>query len=175
MDDSLLRYLNDHLAGSAGAIGLIQKLATSAEDPAEAHFFHDLERKVESDRALLKELIGRLGETSSTVLEAAGSITGAAGRLKLNWEGMEPGCLGRFEAMEVLALGIQGKRLLWLVLAELAPFIPEWAGTDFAELELQALDQRDAVEALRIEAGRDALLDAARRVRRPRGADQPAR
>ena len=163
MDDSLLRYLNDHLAGSAGAIGLIQKLATSAEDPGQAAFFHELEQKVETDRTLLKDLIAMLGESSSTVLEAAGSITGAASRLKLNWEGMEPGQLGRFEAMEVLALGIQGKRLLWLVLAELAPFVPEWQDIDFAAQELEAIAQRDAVETLRLEAGTDALLDPERR------------
>jgi hypothetical protein len=167
MDDSLLRYLNDHLAGATGAIGLIEKLATSAEDAGEAAFFHDLQQAVEADRDLLKDLIARLGESSSTVLQAAGSITGAASRLKLSWEGMEPGRLGRFEAMEVLALGIQGKRLLWLVLEELAPFVPEWEGIDFAELELQAIDQRHAVESLRLEAGADALLDPARRARHP--------
>ena len=166
MDDSLLRYLNDHLAGSAGAVGLIQKLATSAEDAAEASFFHDLEAQVGADRTLLKDLLDRLGESSSSMLEAAGSITGAASRLKLNWEGMDPGQLGRFEAMEVLALGIQGKRLLWLVLEELAPFVPEWEGVDFGELELQATEQRDAVEELRIEAGIDALIDAKRRAHR---------
>ncbi|MCW1912962.1 hypothetical protein OJ996_05230 [Luteolibacter sp. GHJ8] len=158
MDQELQRYLNDHLAGSAGAIGLIQKLATTAEDPAEAAFFHSLERKVEADRALLKDLIALLGQSSSSVLETAGSITGAASRLKLGWEGMEPGQLGRFEAMELLALGIQGKRLLWLMLAELAPCVPEWEGKNFTELELEAINQRDSVEELRIVAGRDALL-----------------
>lgn len=166
MDDALLRYLNDHLAGSAGAIGLIQKLATSAEVPEEAGFFHDLEQKVEGDRTLLKDLIARLGENSSAMLQAAGTLTGAASRLKLNWEGMEPGQLGRFEAVEMLTLGIQGKRLLWLMLSEVAAFVPEWEGIDFASLELEAIDQRDAVEDLRIEAGTDALVDAKRRAGR---------
>jgi hypothetical protein len=144
---------------------LIQKLATSAEDAEEARFFHDLENKVEEDRALLKDLIGRLGQSSSNVLEAAGNITGAASRLKLMWEGMEPGHLGRFEAIEILALGIQGKRLLWVVLGELAPFVPEWQGIKFADLELDAIAQRDAVEARRIDAAVDALLDVERRAR----------
>ncbi|MCW1885054.1 hypothetical protein OKA04_09975 [Luteolibacter flavescens] len=163
MDDNLTRYLNDHLGGSAGAIGLIRSLAASACDTVEAAFFNDLERKVESDRTLLKDLISRLGESSSAMLEVAGSITGAASRLKLNWDGMEPGYLGRFEGMEVLALGIQGKRLLWVILAELAPFIPEWEGVDFAKLELDAIEQRDAVEDRRMEAGVDAMLEVTRR------------
>lgn len=163
MDQNLLRYLNDHLAGSSGAIGLIQNLASSAELSEEARYFRSLEKKVEADRGLLKELIGRLGESSSSLLETAGSITGAAGRLKLIWEGMEPGGLGRFEALEVLSLGIQGKRLLWLAMAEIAGNIPEWNGINFADLELDAIDQRDSVEARRIEAAAEALLDIERR------------
>ena len=171
-DNELQRYLNDHLAGSAGAIGLIRKLATGAADAEEARFFRELEEKVEEDRRLLKELIGRLGQSSSPVLETAGEITAAAGRLKLMWEGMEPGRLGRFEAMEILALGIQGKRLLWVVLGELAPFVPEWQGIEFAELELDAIAQRDAAETRRIDAAMDALLDAERRARHAQAATQ---
>lgn len=162
----MLRYLNDHLAGSVSAIGLIQKLSSTAEDPDEVSFFHDLERKVEDDRTLLKDLIARLGESSSDMKEAAGSIMGAAGRMKLAWEGMEPGQLGRLEAIEVLSLGIQGKRLLWLLLAELGPSFPEWEGIDFAALELDAISQRDSLEPLRVDAGRDALLDPERRAPR---------
>lgn len=163
MDDALLRYLNDHLAGSAGAIGLIQKLASSAEDPADAGFFRQLEQKVEADRDLLNDLIARLGENSSSMLQVAGTITGAAGRLKLKWEGMDPGQLGRFEAIEMLALGIQGKRMLWRMLKEIAPFVAEWENIDFTLLEMEAIDQRDAVENLRLEGGNDALLDPKRR------------
>lgn len=163
MDSELQRYLNDHLAGSAGAVGLIQTLSETAEDPGEERFFAELKDQVESDRRLLKDLIAKLGHSSSGILEAAGSLTGSASRLKLLWEGLEPGRLGRFEAMELLTLGIQGKRLLWLVMAKLAPWIPEWAGVDFAELELEAIVQRDSVEVLRIEAGVDALIDPERR------------
>ena len=165
MDNALQRYLNDHIAGSAGAIGLIQKLATSAEDPEEERFFRQLEQKVEKDRGLLKELIARLGQSSSSVLETAGSVTGAASRIKLMWEGMEPGQLGRFEAMEVLTLGIQGKHLLWLVLAELSPFVPEWDGINFTELVRDAIAQRDTVETRRVAAAVDALLDKERHPR----------
>lgn len=163
MDPEILRYLNDHLAGSAGAVGLIQTLAENPEDPDDERFFSELKAKVEEDRLLLKELIAKLGHSESTFLETAGDLTGKASRLKLMWEGLEPGRLGRFEAMEILALGIQGKRLLWLMMAELEPWIPEWGGIDFAELELDAIAQRDAVEAKRIEAGVDALIGAERR------------
>lgn len=158
MNTELHRYLNDHLAGSAGAIGVIKKLADTADDPEESEFFRDLGQKVDADRDLLKRLIAQLGESSSFLLEAAGGITGAASRLKLAWEGIQPGQLGRFEALELLALGIQGKRLLWSVLAEIGPRIPEWNAVKFADLELDAIEQRDSVEERRIAAGREALL-----------------
>lgn len=36
--------------------------------------------------------------------------------------------------------------------------MPEWEGVNFADLELEAISQRDSVEERRLEAGRDALL-----------------
>lgn len=82
------------------SIGIIEKLADTEDDPVDAAFFRELERKVEWDRDLLKRLIGQLGESSSTLLQAAGSITGTASRMKLARQGIEPGQLGRFEALE---------------------------------------------------------------------------
>lgn len=163
MDTGLRRYLNDHLAGSAGALDLIRSLAGSAEDPADSRFFRELEAKVEQDRELLKQLLEKIGKSGSALLQVAGDLTGKAGRLKLMWEGLRPGELGRYEAMEMLALGIHGKRLLWVMLGQLAPWIPEWKGIAFSDLELDAVAQRDAVEARRVEAGIAGLLDPGRR------------
>jgi len=163
MDQDLQRYLNDHLAGSQSALVLIQDLADRQDDPDEAEFFSGLKRKVEGDQGLLKNLLTSIGQDESTFLKAAGSLTGKASRLKLLWEGMQPGKLGMFEALEMLSLGIQGKRLLWVVLREIAPHFPEWAGTDFASLELEAIEQRDAVEERRIAHGRETLASTERR------------
>ncbi len=163
MDHDLERYLNDHLAGSAGAVRLIDHLATCQEDPGEREFFRSLKSKVEADREQLRELLARAGLKESAALQAAGKLTAGASNLKLKWEGMEPGELGMVEALEMLALGIQGKRLLWLMLSELAPAIPEWKGVPFADLELAAIEQRDAVEERRLRHGRDTLIDPQRR------------
>jgi hypothetical protein len=162
MDPSLERYLNDHLAGSCGAVRLIADLAERQEDEADRRFFLDLMADVEADQALLRELLAGAGLKESTALKVAGSLTARAGRLKLLWEGLEPGGLGMFEALEMLALGIQGKRLLWAMLAEMAPHFPEWADIRFADLELQAIRQRDRVEERRRLEGRAALLSPER-------------
>ena len=70
---------------------------------------------------------------------------------------MEVGELGMFQALEMLALGIQGKQLLWVVLNEIASQSPEWSNTNFAELGLEAIAQRDEIEIRRLEHGREAL------------------
>jgi hypothetical protein len=163
MDSSLHRYLNDHLAGSAVAIELIEAISQAQVDPEETQFFTKLQAEVERDRELLIRLIERLGQNESGLRQAAGAISAKASRLKLWWEGLELGELGLFEALEVLTLGIQGKRALWALLAEIAPWLPEWRGVAFAEFEMAALSQRDAVEIRRIEAGKDALIESERK------------
>lgn len=158
MDQKLERYLNDHLAGSCGAINLIQLLADHQEIESERDFFLWLKQEVEKDQSLLKELLEKARMEKSVALQIAGTLSEGAGRIKLLWEGLEPGQLGMFEALEVLALGIQGKRLLWSMLANLRPYFPEWGDYDFADLELQAIQQRDQVEERRLETGRKSLV-----------------
>lgn len=157
MNNRLERYLNDHLAGSQSAVAVIQDLADRQEDPREARFLRHLKEAVEEDQELLASLLERAGMKESPVKKAAGKVTAQAGRLKLRWEGIDAGELGAFEALEMLALGIQGKRVLWIMLREIAPLFPEWEGTDFRALERRARKQRDAVERRRIAAGMEAL------------------
>lgn len=110
------------------------------------------------DRDILNDLIIRLGGETSTLSKAAGSVSARAGFLKLKWEGFEPGKLGMFEGLELLALGIQGKCLLWKVLKEVGSDLPEWSSYRFSELEREAVEQRDQVEEFRMTAGRNSLL-----------------
>lgn len=163
MDKELQRYLNDHLAGSEGALILIQDLADRQEIVSEKQFFQDLKSKVAADQEILKDLLRRAGLDESTLLQMAGNLTAKAGRMKLFWEGMDAGELGMFEALEMLTLGIQGKRMLWVVLGEIASHFPEWNGVNFSDLELEAIKQRDAVEERRVETGREALASVERR------------
>jgi len=162
MDKHVERYLNDHHAGANGALQLIHQLAERQEIESESLFFQNLEKMVEKDQSLLKDLLEKANIEKSLTLQIAGTLTEGAGRLKLLWEGLNPGELGMFEALEVLALGLQGKRLLWVMLGKLSPYFPEWATYDFAELELQAIEQRDQIEERRIEAGCESLLDRQR-------------
>ncbi len=163
MDREIERYLNDHLAGASGALLLIQHFIDTYEDPQAVDFFTELKIDVEEDRSLLGRLLEAGDGEPSRLLKSAGRMSATIGLLKLKWEGFEPGELGLFEALEMLALGVQGKRLLWLCLREISPWYPEWSGIDFAELEREAIRQRDGVELWRIEAARGTFVSPERR------------
>lgn len=166
MDNELTRYLNDHLAGSSGALLLIQEIADNHDIPEAKAFFTDLKEKVVEDRALLEELLKKIEESPSTLMKVAGGVAARVGGLKLMWEKVQPGKLGMFEALEMLALGVQGKRILWIALSNVSPWYPEWDDVDFASLELEAINQRDGIEAWRVEAALDSLICPQRRAGR---------
>ncbi len=163
MDQEITRYLHDHLAGSSGGLLLIQKLAENHDDPEAKAFFTRLKTDVEADRDTLQELLEKIDQDKGGFFKVAGDVAARVSGMKLLWEGLEPGKLGMFEALEMLAIGVQGKRLMWVVLQQVAPWFPEWRGIDFSKLELEAIEQRDGVEAWRVEAARDILADAERR------------
>jgi hypothetical protein len=163
MDQEIARYLHDHLAGSSGALLLIQKLADNHDSPEAREFFVDLKKKVEADREILQDLLEKIGQDRGGLFKVAGDIAARVSGVKLLWEGIEPGKLGMFEALEMLALGVQGKRLLWVALQDVAAWFPEWKDVPFSRLELEAIEQRDGVEIWRVEAARDVLADAERR------------
>jgi hypothetical protein len=162
MDKDLHRYLNGHLAGSHCALTLIAELAERQTEAAEQQFFAELKIRVEADQRILKELITASGGKESTGLRPLNGIGGKVSRLLFLYEGMEPGKLGNFEALEMLALGIQGKRLLWVALQEVAHHFPEWSAIDFQKLEFDAIHQREEVEERRIAQSRAALSDRVR-------------
>jgi hypothetical protein len=154
---NLEHYLNDHLAGAAGALVMVEDLSKRENAGEDAEFFKQLHEEIYADRELLLGLMSQANLRSSALLQAAGSATAKLGRLKLMWEGFEPGQLGLFEALEMLVIGIQGKRLLWHALEEAASEMPEWSGADFPALAESAKNQRDRVEKKRLAAAREAL------------------
>ncbi len=64
----------------------------------------------------------------------AGRVLGKVGIWRNEIKSRSHAELGRFEMIETLTIGIQGKSLLWQALLEIAPAYPEWSGIDFATL-----------------------------------------
>jgi hypothetical protein len=154
---NLEHYLNDHLAGAAGALVLVEDLSKRENSGIDAEFFKRLHEQIYADRELLIRLMDLANMERSSLLQAVGGVTARIGRLKLAWEGFNPGELGLFEALEVLAIGIQGKRLLWHALAEVAADFEAWSEIGFAALAEKARNQRDEVEKKRLAVARQAL------------------
>lgn len=147
----LATYLNDHLAGAVAALSLLEHL--EATDPDLAPLLAALRHDIELDRKELEALIDRLGAGRSAVRRAAGWVAEKVARLKLAADDPSGDRLKRLEALEVLAVGIHGKASLWRALR----VVPAAAGPDYDRLIGRADEQRERVEAARLDAARAAF------------------
>lgn len=146
--EKLANYLNDHLGGSTVALDLLGHLAET--QPADRNYYAGLRREIQDDQDMLKKLLEGLQEKKSLAMQGAGWMAEKLGRLKMRLEGMEHHELGLFESLEILALGIHGKKLLWAALAKVAHGYPAWADIDFAALKKNADRQYRSVEQRRL-------------------------
>ena len=152
--EDLSSYLNDHLAGSVGALELLDRLIDVYKEKPLERFFGDLRNEIAADQETLKELIAKLGGKESTVRKAGAWIVEKLSRAKIQLSETREGELGLFLALEGLALGINGKRSLWRALAAASETAPHLRGPDYAMLEKRAAEQHDRVEAQRLEVAR---------------------
>jgi hypothetical protein len=153
---ALAVYLNDHLAGSVGAIEMIERVIRENEgQPIAAMLARELE-VIKDEQGILRDLIERAGTRENAFKKAGAWLAEKAGRVKLGGTD-ETGELARMEMLEALALGIHGRRGMWRALREVVGKYPELYGLDLDRLERQATEQHDRVEQMRLEAAREAL------------------
>ena len=150
----LSEYLNDHLAGSVGALELLDRLIESHEGKPLERFFRDLRDDIHQDQAQLQELIGKLGIGESAVRKAGAWFVEKLSRPKLELGEGGKLELGLLLALEALVLGITGKRSLWRALKAASRTVPELARLDYSGLENRAIEQCERVEARRLEIAR---------------------
>ena len=158
-EDTLATYLNDHLAGSVMAIELLEHLEEDGgEHPARQRQMRDLRLKIIADQDILRALLDSLSSNESTVKKAGAWVMEKVARAKTRLTKPATGSLGALEAFEILSLGIEGKKGLWKVLAEVMPQppSPQW---NWRELGGDADRQRREVEAWRLQAARMAFLE----------------
>lgn len=152
--DNLSSYLNDHLAGSVGALELLDRLIDIYKEKPLERFFTDLRQDIDADQETLKGLIAHLGQDESTVRKAGVWVMEKLSRAKIQPGEAAEGETGLFLALEGLALGITGKRSLWRALAAASVTVPQLR-LDYDELEKRATEQHDRVEAKRLEIARE--------------------
>ncbi len=153
--EELTSYLNDHLAGSVGALELLDRLIEAHKDQPMGKFLEGLRNEIHADQEELKGLLVKLGIEESAVRKAGAWIVEKLSRPKIDLDG-DPGKVnaGLFLALEALVLGITGKRSLWRALHAASRSVPELARLDYSGLEKRAIEQCERVEAKRLELAR---------------------
>ena len=96
----------------------------------------------------------RVGARTNLVKQAGGLGAELLTRLKHLTPVLGSGAtVARFEEIELLSLGIEGKRLLWELLNELSSSDDRLREFDFAALVEAARTQREGLEPFRIALG----------------------
>jgi hypothetical protein len=156
MGDLLAIYLNDHLAGATGGVELARRLrASNEDDPEFGPELAEICAEIEADRETLVAIMDRLDVGPSRVKPLAAVLAERLGRLKLNgrlW-GYSP--LSRLDELELLQLGVTGKRRLWRALEH--THSGELSGFDLGALAERATGQLRRLEALHLKAAALAL------------------
>jgi hypothetical protein len=155
-EERLGTYLNDHLAGSIGAIELVERAIEENAGTPLARRLEQLLEEIREDQAVVQGLIERMGSKENSLKKAGAWLAEKAGRMKLGDTG-DPGKLSRLEVLETLGMGIHGKRGLWRALRVVADRHPALQGLDLDLLERRAVEQHDRVEAWRLEAAGEVL------------------
>lgn len=143
--EALVTYLRDHLSGSDTALQVVRRLAATQGGGRDGSLFWHLADEFEQERAILRELLERIGSSPHSPKRAASYVSGAVlGTLA----GGSAGDLSLVRSLEGLAVGIQGKRCLWRSLQALGARVP-LDHVDLGELEARAVRQWDFVDERR--------------------------
>ena len=155
--EGLITYLNDHLAGSVAALELLDYLIRLRRGTEGERALAAVRTEVEEDQQTLQSLLGEVGGKESRVRQAAAWLTEKLAQAKLRLDEPGSGELQTLEALEALALGIQGKAALWRALAAASIRLPLDRHLDFATLEKRAQNQYQRIDGLRLQAAPAAL------------------
>ena len=150
-------YLNDHLAGSAAAVELVERIRADNEGTPLAAHMDGLLLEIEKDRDTLGDVMTALGVVRSTPKQVAGKVLETLSRLRLNQRITGSAEVTLLLELETLSLGIEGKLALWRSLAEVAGARPQLGDFDLPTLATRAVSQRAGVEPFRLEAAAAAL------------------
>jgi hypothetical protein len=154
--DLLAIYLNDHLAGATLGVELARRLrASNQDDPEFGPVLAEVCTEIEVDRETLKAAMEQLAVGQSRLRPLAAVLGERLGRLKLNGQlwGYSP--LSRLDELELLQIGVVGKRRLWRALEH--THASDLSGFDLGALAERATDQLRRLEALHLKAAALAL------------------
>ncbi|MGH9280916.1 MAG: hypothetical protein ACRD12_22855 [Acidimicrobiales bacterium] len=150
VNKTLATYLNDHLAGSVAGRDLARKLANHHAGTTIGPQLSELAADIETDQITLADLMDRLGVPKDVFKQAGSWTVEKLGRLRFVPQLTGSPALSLFMELEMLSMGVHGKRSLWQALREVATVHPALADVDLDTLVKRAEDQLDRLERLRL-------------------------
>jgi hypothetical protein len=143
-------YLNDHLAGATMGAELIHRIAAAHEGTDDDAVLERLAQEITEDRTALIEIMGLLGIPVRQYKVVLGWVAEKAARLKPNGKLLERSPLSSLEELEIMRLGVEGKRAGWKSLLTVAEHDDRLDPARLEELIARAEWQSDTLEELRI-------------------------
>lgn len=162
MDGFLGIYLKDQLALGIAWRELARRAAGNNKGTKTGAALELVATAIAEDVTTFRDLMRRLEIRPDPVKNVAVTVAERVGRLKRNGRLLGYSPLSRFEELEFLTMGIDGKKQLWVTLRDLAGLSERLSDVDFDELVARAEQQRATLEPFRAEAGREAFLTASR-------------
>ena len=147
-------YLNDHVAGSVGAIEIAKRCSAENSGTELGQFLSKFLADIEEDQHTLEGLMEALGGNQNPFKQAGAWLGEKLSRLKL---GTEQKDLSNLLSVEALCMGVEGKICLWRTLRELTGQYGALSGFDFDQLLGRAEGQKEGLERHRLALARTAL------------------
>jgi hypothetical protein len=157
MDRFLNIYLNDQLAMGVAWRELARRSARNNRGGPAGAVLRSVANGIAEDVTKFRDIMLRLGVRPNPVKTGLAILAERVSRVKPNGRLRSYSPLSRFEEVEILAMGIDGKKQLWTTLRDLAGLAERLPEIDFDELIDRAGRQRDELEPLRVAAGTEAF------------------
>jgi hypothetical protein len=157
MENFLDIYLNDQLAMGVAWRELARRSARQNPHSEIGAALDRVAAEITEDVETFREIMRQLRVRTNPAKPVFARVAERLARLKLNGRLWNYSPLSRFEELEFLAMGIEGKIQLWTTLRDLANLADRLPNTDFDHLIRRAEQQRAVLEPFRVQAGTDAF------------------
>lgn len=157
MDGFLEIYLRDQLALGVLWRELARRAARNNRGTPLGETLTGVATGIAEDVDTFRAIMSRVGARPNPVKTGLAMVAERLGRLKRNGRlaGYSP--LSRFLELEILTMGIDGKKQLWTTLRDLAGLAGRLPDIDFDHLIRRAEGQRADLEPFRVQTGTHAL------------------
>ena len=153
----LATYLKDHDAGSEAALQILDHLEKHHGAGAVGEMARTLRPQFHGERAQVHTILQSLDDSVSVPRRMFGWLSEKALQLKLMADDPGDGALRLLESVEMLGLGVHGKRGMWKALEANKTAAVALDRVPFAELIAQAEAQEALIESVRMTAASEVM------------------